>query len=65
MINEYIIEIISSKNNYPYEEERRLFYVAITRTKNSTYFIIPTKNKSIFMKEILKNNKKYVEYIDI
>ena len=65
MKNEDVIEQISTKNNYPFEEERRLFYVALTRTKNDNYLIIPTKKTSIFIKEILKINKKNIEYIDI
>lgn len=34
------------------EEERRLFYVALTRTKNHIYLIIPKKNPSIFVEEL-------------
>jgi DNA helicase-4 len=44
----------NTKDYYPYEEERRLFYVALTRTKNKTYIISPYKNESIFIKEIKK-----------
>ena len=39
---------------YPYDEERRLFYVALTRTKNYVYIITPYNNESIFIKEIKK-----------
>lgn len=38
---------------YPYSEERRLFYVALTRTKNKTYLLVPKNNPSIFVKELL------------
>lgn len=51
----------NAKDYYPYEEERRLFYVALTRTKNKTYIISPYKNESIFIKEI----KKYKGVIQI
>ena len=37
-----------------YAEERRLFYVALTRTKNYVYLLVPLFNKSIFVKEIKK-----------
>ena len=47
----------NTKNYYPYEEERRLFYVALTRTKNRVYMIVPKTNKSQFIKEIYKENK--------
>lgn len=33
-------------------EERRLFYVALTRTKNRVYILSDKKNKSIFVKEL-------------
>ncbi len=36
------------------DEERRLFYVALTRTKNNVYLLINKYNPSIFIKE-LKN----------
>lgn len=49
-----------NKNYYPYEEERRLFYVALTRTKNNVYIISSYDKESIFTKE-LKGYKKYVE----
>lgn len=44
-----------------YPEERRLFYVAMTRTKNELYIMVPTmfKFKSEFVKEI--ENNEYVE----
>lgn len=51
----------NTKDLYPYEEERRLFYVALTRTKNKTYILSPIKNESIFTKEI----KKYKKYVNI
>ena len=35
------------------EEERRLFYVALTRTKSYVYLLIPKKNPSIFVEELL------------
>ena len=38
----------------PFAEERRLFYVALTRTKNKVYLVVPYNNisKSEFIKEI-------------
>lgn len=47
-----------------YPEERRLFYVAMTRTKNELYIMTPKnyKDKSDFVKEINNNdNVKVVE----
>jgi len=52
---EQILKYVNNiKDYYPYEEERRLFYVALTRTKNKTYIISPYKKESIFIKEISK-----------
>lgn len=48
-----------TKDYYPYEEERRLFYVAITRTKNEAYLLVP-KNPSIFIQELIRKDKKYI-----
>ncbi len=38
----------------PFAEERRLFYVALTRTKNKVYLVVPNRkiNKSEFVNEI-------------
>ena len=56
--DEKILKYVNNtKNYYPYEEERRLFYVALTRTKNRVYIISPIKNESIFIKEISKNKQ--------
>ena len=41
-----------AKGDYPYDEERRLFYVALTRTKNKIFIISPYHNESVFIKEI-------------
>ena len=43
------------KENFPYAEDRRIFYVALTRTKNDIYLLVP-KNKedrSIFIDELI------------
>ena len=40
----------------PYAEERRLFYVALTRTKNRVYIIAPLHKPSRFLVEIIKDN---------
>ena len=65
IINADIVNNISPKSNCLYEEERRLFYVALTRTKGYVYLIIPKMRESIFVKEIIKYNKKHIEYLDI
>ena len=59
-----LLEPLITKEQNKYGEERRLFYVAITRTKNEVILLAPKNNYSIFIKEIkkyenvrIKNNK--------
>ena len=60
--NEKILRLVSSNNDkYPYSEERRLFYVALTRTKNNVYLLVPKYNYSIFIKEIISYKSKSVK----
>ncbi len=40
----------------PYAEERRLFYVALTRTKNRVYIMTPQHKPSRFLIELIKEN---------
>ena len=49
-----------SKDYLLYEEERRLFYVALTRTK-SNIFILVNKKISPFVEELLISFKSYIE----
>ena len=53
--------VILNKEKYIYDEERRLFYVALTRTKNNVYLLVNKNNPSIFVNEIISNYKKYIE----
>ena len=49
--------LLSDSESYPFSEERRLFYVALTRTKNEVILLIP-KDASIFVDELLKDRIK-------
>ncbi len=50
-----IMQIINvADNSYLFAEERRLFYVALTRTKNKVYLLTPVNNPSTFILEIIK-----------
>ena len=64
-IDNKIQKKILPKDRYLYEEERRLFYVALTRTKNNIYLLVDRQNPSIFVKELIYNSKKHVEVINI
>jgi len=46
--------LITSEKGIKYAEERRLFYVALTRTKNEVIMLTPNYNQSLFAKEIKK-----------
>lgn len=47
-----IEELHPSDKSYLYAEERRLFYVALTRSKNKVYLLVPLFKKSQFIKEL-------------
>ena len=50
-----IMQIINVyDNSYLFAEERRLFYVALTRTKNKVYILTPVNNPSSFILELIK-----------
>ena len=52
-IDHNILKYVNNyKDYYPFEEERRLFYVALTRCKNRVYLFVPKYKESIFIKEI-------------
>ncbi|NLZ34603.1 MAG: UvrD-helicase domain-containing protein [Clostridiales bacterium] len=46
--------VITDLDDFDYAEERRLFYVAITRTKNVTYLLAPQYNQSVFTDELIR-----------
>jgi len=52
--------VIKGDRSIDFAEERRLFYVAMTRTKNRVYFVAPEKNPSEFLLELKHNNKTVV-----
>ena len=45
-------KIFKTKEKYPYSEERRLFYVALTRSKNNVFILSDKLHESIFVSEI-------------
>ena len=60
--NERILRFITNKDYILHEEERRLFYVALTRTKNYIYILV-NKKMSPFVKELIHDYSKYIEII--
>ena len=53
--NKILRFVSNTKEKSPFSEERRLFYVALTRTKNKVYLLCSEKNKSIFVDEIIRD----------
>ena len=47
--------LLSGDEEYRFAEERRLFYVALTRTKNEVVLLIPT-DASLFTEELITDN---------
>lgn len=47
--------LLSDSEDYRFAEERRLFYVALTRTKNEVVLMTPAE-PSLFVEELLKDN---------
>ena len=60
--NDPIIDsIIMDEENFPYAEERRLFYVALTRVKKDIVLVAQPYKASPFIKEIIENNKEIIQ----
>lgn len=63
--------VLSNKSEFEYAEERRLWYVALTRTKNRVYILADIENPSIFLEEIkdkcvvLKTDEAFEERTEI
>ena len=61
-IMKYVVKEDSSKE---YAEERRLFYVAMTRTKNRVFIVAPAQHPSEFILELIRDYKNITLYGDI
>ena len=55
--------LLSYEDAYRFAEERRLFYVALTRTKNEVVLLIPS-DPSLFVEELLTDNNYLLTSID-
>lgn len=55
--NAQLIEmLLEHSDDYPFAEERRLFYVAMTRAKKKLYFMTINNDISIFVEELRKKH---------
>jgi len=53
-----VLKLVTAQDlTIPYAEERRLFYVALTRTKNKVYMVTPSSVPSRFVLELIKDYK--------
>ena len=57
--------ILPKKEKCKYSEERRLFYVGITRTKNEVYLLANKKNPSIFVRELVNYNLNTIKILNL
>ena len=64
IVDDSVLNFVNNKQNenIDYPEERRLFYVALTRTKNDVYLFANSEKPSTFVNEI--RNKKGVEKLE-
>ena len=46
--------VLSGSSSFPYAEERRLFYVAMTRARRQVYLVADEANPSVFVRELLR-----------
>lgn len=56
--NEVVSALMPTVDMYPHAEERRLFYVAITRSKKRCYLVADPKEPSEFVLELLRPEYK-------
>ena len=47
--------VVHVDRSIEYAEERRLFYVAMTRTKNRVYIVVPKERPSRFIAELVQD----------
>ena len=53
--------VIKTDRAIDYAEERRLFYVALTRTKNRVFIVTPQQHPSEFVIELIKDFKGHIK----
>ena len=63
--NNIIKLIYEEDENIKFEEERRLFYVALTRTKNYAYLLVNKNKPSPFIRELINDYPDKIEILCI
>lgn len=60
-----VLNYVNKRNHdYKYSEERRLFYVGLTRSKNNVYLISDIDSPSEFIEELIDDNQENLEIIE-
>lgn len=59
-----IIRNLINIKEIEFSEERRLFYVAMTRTKNKVFLLVRKNCESIFVKELIRDYNDYISYME-
>ena len=57
--------VINNDKSYEFAEERRLFYVALTRTKNRVFILTPQNRPSKFVQELINDYENITVHCDI
>jgi len=58
--------VLHEENSIPFAEERRMFYVALTRTKNRVFLMTPLSKPSRFAIELInENNLKHTDNLKL
>jgi len=55
--------VLKIQEEIAYAEERRLFYVALTRSKSKTYLFADYRCPSIFVNELIEDNQADLDFI--
>ena len=65
IVDDPILDIVIPKgDDFEDAEERRLFYVALTRTKSTIFLLSDMYNKSTFIKELIEDNKDKIYFLN-
>ena len=55
-MNPLLDALLPTPEDFEYAEERRLFYVAVTRAMKRTYLVADMTSSSVFINELIKDN---------
>lgn len=53
--------VLAGNDGFAYAEERRLFYVALTRTRHRSYVLVPESEPSEFVRDIYRKNCPHIK----